>query len=336
MAQEEIGADVAGGGELVLALAAGMPAERMVMHGNAKTGAELKMAIEAGVGTIVVDNHDELDRLERLVTGTQHVLIRVLPGVETDTHESMATGQHGSKFGLPFDQARVAIDRINASDRLVLDGLHVHIGSQILATAPFGQAVAAISELGEFPVYDLGGGLGQRYTYSEHPPTPEEWAQTLTDAARQHLPAGAQLIIEPGRSMVASAGLTLYTVVSVKHGSPTFVAVDGGMADNMDVATTGQRYEATIVDRLGGDGLVELVGRQCESGDRIVSGVALNDPRPDDVIAVPVTGAYSYTLANNYNGALRAPVVLCREGNATMVVRRETYPELMSRDVRSN
>jgi diaminopimelate decarboxylase len=334
MAQEEIGADVAGAGELVVALAAGMPPERIVMHGNAKTSAELQMAVEHGVGTIVIDNHDDIDRLERIVTSSQHVLIRVLPGVETETHESMATGQHGSKFGLPFDQARIAIDRLAASDKLVLDGLHVHIGSQILATAPFGQAVQAVSELGEFPVYDLGGGLGERYTYSEHPPTPEDWAQTLTDAARRHLPTGAQLIIEPGRSMVASSGLTLYTVVSVKHGTPTFVAVDGGMADNMDVATTGQRYEAAIVDRVGGGELVELVGRQCESGDRIVSGVALNRPRPDDVIGVPVTGAYSYTLANNYNGALRAPVVLCKDGDARMVVRRETYPELMSRDVR--
>jgi diaminopimelate decarboxylase len=330
-AGEGLGFDVAGGGELVVALAAGADPATIVLHGNAKTDDELRMALDAGVGTVVIDNHDDIDRLERLAPDGQHVLIRFLPDVRPDTHEAMATGQVGSKFGLPREQAQVAIARLRASDRLVLDGLHVHIGSQILDTEPFVAAVAAVAELGEFDVYDLGGGIGARYTYAERPPTPEAWFDALADAARRYLPAGARLMVEPGRRLVARSGVTVYRVITVKRGEPTFVAVDGGMGDNLDVALYGQRFEATVVDRVGGGASVELVGRHCESGDRLVSGVRLRDPRPGDLIAMPVTGAYCYTMANNYNGALRPPVVFCADGDARLVVRRETYTDLLAR-----
>ncbi len=333
LASEGLGIDVAGGGELAVALAAGVKGADIVMHGNAKTEAELRMALDAGVGTIVVDNHDDIDRLEALVTGRQHVLVRVLPDVAPDTHAAISTGAAGSKFGLPLAEARRAIARLRASRRLVLDGVHVHIGSQILQTEPFAEAVARLGELGEFDTYDLGGGLGVSYTGDESPPDPDEWVGALADAAKHHLPAGARILIEPGRSMVARAGVTVYRVVTVKHGAPTFVAVDGGMGDNLEVALYGQRFAATIDGRTGAGDPVELVGRHCESGDRLIAGVALPDPAPGDLIVVPVTGAYCFTMANNYNGALRPPVVFCRDGDARTVVRRETYADLLARNV---
>lgn len=332
MAEEGIGVDVAGPGELAMALAGGVDPARIVMHGNAKTTAELRRAVDAGVGLIVIDNTDDIDRLEDIGAAGQPVLIRVLPGVRPDTYDAVATGQAGSKFGLPLPAARAAIGRLRGG-KLRLDGLHLHIGSQILSAEPYTRAVEAVAGLGEFSTYNLGGGLGVRYTYPDAPPSPEEWTGALGAAARRSLPPGAQLLIEPGRSLVAPFGVTVYQVVSVKGDDPRFVAVDGGMADNMEVALYGQRFEATLTSRVGGGGPVELVGRHCESGDRLISGVPLREPRPGDLLAMPVTGAYCGTMANNYNGALRPPVVFVRDGQARLVVRRETLGDLMSRDV---
>jgi diaminopimelate decarboxylase len=335
MAAEGIGVDVAGGGELVMALAGGVDPASIVMHGNAKTTAELAMATEAGVGLIVIDNLDDIDKLEALPRKTrQPVLIRVIPDVKPDTYEAVATGQAGSKFGLPIPAARAAIDRVRRSGTLRLDGLHAHIGSQIMSAEPFAREVEALAALGEFGVYNLGGGLGVRYTYADRPPTPEQWIGALTDAAKSHLPPQAQLIIEPGRSLVAPFGVTVYRVISTKGEDPRFVAVDGGMADNMEVALYGQRFEATVTGRVGGGAAVELVGRHCESGDRLISGVPLQDPRPGDLVAVAVTGAYCYSLTSNYNGARRPPVVFCQAGRPSLKVRRETYDDLLARDVR--
>ena len=333
MAAEGLGVDVAGAGELTMALASGVPAADIVQHGNAKSDFELSMAVDAGVGTIVVDNFDDIDRLERLVTGEQGVLVRLIPGIRAETHAAIATGHEGSKFGLSPADARKAVDRLRSSDRLRLDGVHVHVGSQILDTEPLARAAKAAAALGDFDVYDLGGGLGARYTYTEHPPTVADYVGALTDAARVHLPSGARILIEPGRSMVARSGITLYRVVTVKPGDPTFVAVDGGMADNLEVSLYGQRFEATIANRVGGGQLVDLVGRHCESGDRLIAGVPLDDPKVGDLVAVPVTGAYCMTMANNYNGALRPPVVFCGGGSARAVLRRETYEDLMRRDL---
>ena len=333
MAAEGIGVDVAGAGELVMALAGGVDPARIVMHGNAKTTAELQMAVDAGVGLVVIDNTDDIDRLEGMVRSEQPVLIRVIPGVWPDTHEAVATGQLGSKFGLPIPAAREAIARLRHSSKLRLDGLHMHIGSQILSAEPYAQAIEVIAGLGEFATYNLGGGLGVRYAYDDHPPSPEDWIEALANAARRHLPPDAQIIIEPGRSLIAPFGVTLYRVISVKGDGPRFVAVDGGMADNMEVALYGQRFEATVAGRVGGGAPVELVGRHCESGDRLISGAVLRDPRPGDLIAVAVTGAYCYSLASNYNGAMRLPVVFCHDGTSRLVVRRETHADFLSRDV---
>jgi diaminopimelate decarboxylase len=277
----------------------------------------------------VIDNLDDVDRLERLAEGEQGVLVRVIPGLRPDTHAAVATGQDDSKFGLAPAAARAAIERLRASDRLRLDGLHVHIGSQILDAEPFGRAVEALAAFGEFAVYDLGGGLGARYTYADRPPSVAEYLDVLVGAAREHLPAGARLVVEPGRSLVARAGVTLYRVVTVKRGARTFVAVDGGMADNLEVSLYGQRFEATVADRVGGGEPVDLVGRHCESGDVLSAGVALREPR-GDVVAVPATGAYCFTMRNGYNGALRPPVVF---GEARLVVRRERYDDLLRLDV---
>lgn len=333
LGQEGLGIDVAGGGELVMALAAGIDPSKILVHGNAKTDDELEMAVKAGVGTIVIDNFDDIDRLERIVKGEQAVLVRIIPGVLPDTHLANATGQDDSKFGLSISDARVAIERLKASKKLRLDGLHLHLGSQIMSTQPFIQSIEAIASLGEFSVYDLGGGLGVRYTYKDSPPSIEEYLDALIDTARKYLPSTAKILIEPGRSMVADAAVTLYRVVTIKRSLRTFVAIDGGMADNLEVSLYGQRFEATVANRVGGGELYSLVGRHCESGDILIDGVRLQDPKIGDIIAVPVTGAYCLTMANNYNGARRPPVVFCLDGLARAVVRRETYEDLLSRDL---
>lgn len=333
LGEEGLSIDVAGGGELVMALAAGVKPSKILMHGNAKTEDEIEMAVKAGVGTIVIDNFDDIDRLERIVKGEQAVLVRIIPGILPETHLANATGQDDSKFGLSISSAKIAIERLKASDKLRLDGLHLHLGSQIMSTAPFIQSIEAIASLGEFSVYDLGGGLGVRYTYKDSPPSIEEYLDALIDTARNYLPSTAKILIEPGRSMVAETAVTLYRVVTIKRSARTFVAIDGGMADNLEVSLYGQRFEATVANRVGGGDLYALVGRHCESGDILIDGVRLQDPAVGDIIAVPVTGAYCLSMANNYNGARRPPVVFCRDGQARAVVRRETYDDLLARDI---
>jgi diaminopimelate decarboxylase len=213
-----------------------------------------------------------------------------------------------------------------------MDGLHTHVGSQVLVADELAAAVAPLAAVGEYPVYDLGGGLGCRYTYADHPPSLEEYLDVIVNAAREHLPSAARILIEPGRSMVAPSAVTVYRVTTVKHGPKTFVAVDGGMGDNLEVALVGQRFEASIVNRVGGGQTVTVVGRHCESGDVISDGVQLREPRVGDLLAVPVTGAYCYTMSNNYNGARRIPVVFADGGDARLVVRRETWDDLLTRD----
>ncbi len=337
MVEEGLGLDVAGGGEIITAMRAGIDPELIVLHGNAKTAEEIAMAVGYDLGLVVVDNADDVDRLEAAVPDgrVQDVLVRVIPGVVADTHAHVLTGHEGSKFGLaPPDAARL-IKRIEGSPRLRMKGLHVHVGSQILDVEPFADSVEPVARLGEFEVYDLGGGLGARYTWADEVPTVGDYLDALVGAAWQHLPSQAELIIEPGRSMVASAATTLYRVTTVKRGAITFVAVDGGMSDNLEVALFDQRFEAGIVGRFDGPGQeqVTVVGRHCESGDILVDGVPLSRPAVGDLLAVPATGAYCHTMANNYNGTRRIPVVFARDGRARLVVRRETWDDLLARDV---
>jgi diaminopimelate decarboxylase len=335
MVQEGLHLDVAGGGEILTALKAGANPERLVLHGNAKSDEELVMAIANGVGLIVVDNFDDIDRLERLVPRghMQPCLVRVIPGVEAATHASQATGHAGSKFGLLPDDAREAIARIERSAKMRLDGVHTHVGSQLLNVEQLAAAVEPIAKLGTFKVYDLGGGLGVRYTYDERPPTLDDYADAMVTQAKALLPEGARIIVEPGRSMVANGACTVYRVTTIKRGVVVHVAVDGGMGDNLEVSLTGQRFEATIANRVGGGETVSVVGRHCESGDQLVDGVPLRDPAVGDLLAVPVTGAYCYTMSNQYNGARRVPVIFARNGYPRLVVRRDTWDDLLIRDV---
>jgi diaminopimelate decarboxylase len=330
--EEGLGCDVASGGELHLALRAGFDPARIVLHGNAKSEAELRAALAAGVGHIVVDSLSELDRLERLVTDRRRVMLRVTPGVRGRTHAFISTGQADSKFGFSLDDARTAIARLRDHERLHLAGLHMHIGSQILELEPFRAAVEAIASLGEFEVYNLGGGLGVKYT-TEQPPSLEDYAATKVDAVREVFGDGRTVFDEPGRSLTANSTVTLYGVESIKHNVRTWVAVDGGMSDNLRPMLYGARYEAQIVDRFGGSTPCRLAGKHCESSDVLIDEVLLDDPRVGDVIVTPATGAYGYAMANNYNGVPRPPVVFASGGDARLVVRRETVEDLVARDV---
>ena len=335
MVAEGLHLDVAGGGEILTALKAGADPGRLLLHGNAKTDEEITMAMQSGIGLVVIDNFDDIDRLEHLVPAgrQQQCLVRVIPGVQAATHASQATGHLRSKFGLLPEDARAAINRIGRSPKLEIQGLHTHVGSQLLDVDQLAAAVAPIARLGAFDTYDLGGGLGVRYTYSEQAPTLDDYAEAMVAQARALLPGDSRLIVEPGRSMVARNACTVYRVTTVKRGEVVHVAVDGGMADNLEVSLTGQRFEATLVGRVGGGETVTVVGRHCESGDELVDGVAMRDPAVGDLLAVPVTGAYCYTMSNQYNGARRVPVVFVADGRAKLVVRRDTWADLVVRDV---
>jgi diaminopimelate decarboxylase len=340
LADEGLACDVASGGELALALSAGFDARRTYMHGNAKSEGELREALAAGVGHIVLDSHHEIERLAAIAAETdpptrQDVLIRVTPGVSGDTHHAISTGQADSKFGFSLAQAREAIAALDGHRGLNLQGLHFHIGSQLFELEPFRAAIRAIASLGEFPVYNLGGGLAAAYTPDQQPPSPERWVETIVDAVHAELGPGKRLLLEPGRALVANSTVTLYTVQTIKRNVSTWVAVDGGMSDNLRPMMYGARYDAVIADRplAPGDTVCHVAGKHCESGDVIVRDAHLPDPAPGDVVVTPVTGAYGYAMANNYNGVPRPPVVFVREGEARVVVRRETYADLMSRDV---
>ncbi|WP_025156736.1 diaminopimelate decarboxylase [Leifsonia aquatica] len=337
MVEEGLGLDVAGGGEILSALRAGVDPALMVLHGNAKTTEELRIAVEAGIGLVVVDNADDVDRLEQLVApgSVQGVLVRIVPDVVSSTHPAVQTGQVGSKFGLTAAAARVLIARIEASPLLEMRGVHAHVGSQIMDPAELAAAVAPLAALGAFPVYDLGGGLGTRYTNADRPASVDEYVAALLAAADEHLPADAEVIIEPGRSMVNASAFTLYTVTTVKRDARTFVAVDGGMGDNLEVALFQQRFEAVLAGRLHDADAEEVVvvGRHCESGDVLIDPLTLPAARVGDLLAVPATGAYTHTMANNYNGYRRPPVIFVRDGSARAVIRRETWDDLFDRDV---
>jgi diaminopimelate decarboxylase len=333
-AQEGLSCDVASGGELHLALRAGFDPARIYLHGNAKSEAELRMAVQAAVGCIVLDNADDVDKLARIVEpGTrQRVLLRVTPGVEADTHAKILTGHAESKFGMTPDRARALA--LDPPAHLEVLGLHLHIGSQLFDLAPYREAVAAIAGLVDLPVYNLGGGMATAYTGADRPPGADASVAAIVGAAHSLLGAGKTLVIEPGRALVANAGLTLYTIESVKG---PFVAVDGGMSDNLRPMLYDAVYEAEIADRFTSgpdDGSpFAVVGKHCESGDVLVRATRLRDPRPGDVLVTPVTGAYGHAMANNYNGVPRPPVIFCAGGEARVVVRRETYEDLHARDV---
>ena len=337
LAAAGLGCDVVGAGELRLALAAGADPATIVMHGNAKSDEDIQAALDARIGYIVVDGFDDIDRIERLAQRRTPVLLRVSPGVESvagATHAALATGGKQSKFGVPVEQVPEAIGRMRRIRTVDLRGLHMHIGSQIVGIDQFEAAVDALSSLERFEVYDLGGGLGVRYVPEDVAPSVDGYAERLVRAAHKHLGEDIELLVEPGRSMVARAGLTLYRVVTVKRAGRLYVAVDGGMGDNLEHSLYGQRFAPLVVGRWNAEPVMaDPVGRHCESGDVITPDVPLADPRIGDLVVVPSTGAYCFTMANNYNAALRPPVIYCASGAARVGVRRETFDDLLAREI---
>src|SRR3954468_478932 len=333
LAEEGLGCDVASAGELAIALAAGFDPEHILLHGNAKSDRDIGDALAAGVGVIVIDGPDDVDRLERFAPERQRVLLRVNPAVPGVTHAAMDTGSPEAKFGVAVDDAPALLERIASVGSLELLGLHVHIGSQLLDLDGFGRAAAAIAALGRFGTYDLGGGLGIAYRPQDAAPSVADYAAATVEALHTHLDPGARLIVEPGRSVVGRSMVTLYSVVTVKRGVVTHVAVDGGMGDNLEPMLYGQRFAPFVLDADRAGETCELVGHHCESGDVHERGVELATPRVGDHVVVPVTGAYCYSLSNNYNGARRPPVVICRDGDARLAVRRETMDDLLARYV---
>lgn len=336
--------DVATGGELFVALNAGVPADRCVLHGNNKSTEELRLAMDAGVRHIVVDSFDELARIESLVAAglpVPRVQLRITPGVYVHTHEYISTGQDDSKFGFNLgngDAAR-AIEFARSS-KMDFVGVHCHIGSNVFAVENFTHAARLMVDLANdvgAEEVTFGGGLGVAYVGEERAPTITEWSRHLLDAA-SGLRRATKVFVEPGRSIVASAAITVYTVGTIKDipGVRTYVSVDGGMSDNPRPVLYGSGYEAFVPTRANAERMktVRIVGKHCESGDILISETQVPaDLVVGDLLATPVTGAYGHSMGSNYNKVTRPPVVFARAGDARLVVRRETYEDLVRADV---
>ena len=355
--------DVSTGGELHVALTAGVPADRLVLHGNNKSTEELAAALAVGVGRIVVDSFDEIDRIEELVAGPlavggseyaesavrwrPKVLARITPGVEVHTHEFVRTGQEDSKFGfgLASGAAARAVERLVSLDQagvVEFVGIHAHLGSQVFALEPFAQAIDVLAEFFaplDLPELVVGGGLGVAYVNGEEAPPMAQWAGSVRRACRKAgIPDGVRVSAEPGRSVVAAAGVTLYRVGTIKDvpGHRTYVSVDGGMSDNPRPVLYGSGYEAFLPRHADAERPlpIRLVGKHCETGDVVVAeGFVPDDLIVGDVVCTPVTGAYGHSMASNYNKVPRPAVVFVADGEARLVVRRESLDDLVRLDV---
>jgi diaminopimelate decarboxylase len=343
-AGEGLGADVSTHGELAFALRAGVPGDQIVVHGNNKSDEELRAAADADVAFVVLDALDEVDRAA--AAGVRRVLVRATPGIDAETHDAIKTAHHGSKFGLPPEQTLEAIERGRASG-LEVAGLHVHIGSQLLELGAArmtvdwlaGFAAECRAQLEWTPeVVDLGGGLGIQYVEGEPAPSVGHFVETLIARVERawelhDLPL-PQLVLEPGRSLIGRAGLTLYRVGTVKRASEatTYVAIDGGMSDNPRPQLYGARYSALLANRAEEPvtGAFCVCGKHCESGDVLIERVELPEPRRGDVLAVPATGAYTLGMGSNYNSVPRPAAVLVADGDARLIRRRETIDDLLA------
>ncbi len=338
--EEGLCVDVATGGELDLVLRAGVSPQRVIVHGNNKSDEEVARAVQLGVHRFIVDSFYDVERLAALASSERPVncLVRVTPGVEAHTHEFVRTGQADSKFGLSVanGDARRAIDELRTLAGIRVHGVHAHIGSQIFGLEGFAETIAILADFTRDDDFDelcVGGGLGVAYVEGESAPSITEWAREVRAAlGASALPAATRLLAEPGRAIVAQAALTLYTVGAVKKvPQRTYLAVDGGMSDNPRPVLYGSGYEAFDVARPRAPRLqgVRLVGKHCESGDVIIDEAWLSDATTTgDLIATPVTGAYGYSMASNYNRAARPAVVFVRDGDARVVLRRETFDDL--------
>jgi diaminopimelate decarboxylase len=336
--------DVATGGELYVALAAGVPASSCVLHGNNKSDEELRTALEAGVRHIVVDSFDEIERIENLVSSglsVPRVQLRITPGVHVHTHEYVSTGQDDSKFGFNLNNgdAHRAVERVRGSAAMELVGIHCHIGSNVVDVDNFEDAWKVMVDLFlplELPEITMGGGLGVAYTTGDTAPSMQQWASVLSRVTLR-LPHNTKVYVEPGRSIVASAGVTAYSVGTVKDidGIRRYVSVDGGMSDNPRPMMYGSEYE--VFDsknmRAPRTSSARIVGKHCESGDILILDAQVNpDIAVGDVLAMPVTGAYGYSMASNYNKVPRPAVVFVQQGTSRLVVRRESLEDLVRLD----
>ncbi|MGH8873255.1 MAG: diaminopimelate decarboxylase [Acidimicrobiia bacterium] len=337
--------DVATGGEIHIALASGVPADRLVFHGNNKSANELSQALDAGVGRIVIDSLVEMDRIEALVdrgASPPAVLVRVNPGVEAHTHEFLRTGATDSKFGITIEdgEAARAVERARSSSAMELIGIHAHVGSQVFDVSSFEKAIEVIAAFAAplaVEELSIGGGLGVAYVEGEEAPSLSEWGKAIADAAAG---AGieARIMAEPGRAIVAQGAITLYTVGTIKEipGVRTYVSVDGGMSDNPRPVLYGSGYEVFAPRATGADRTrpIRLVGKHCESGDVLAWNARVpEDLVVGDLLATPVTGAYGHSMGSNYNMVRRPAVVFIRDGGARLVVRRETHDDLLIRDM---
>lgn len=354
-AEEGMGIDCVSGGELYTAKRAGFPAERIYFHGNNKTDRDIRDAMDMGVGTFVVDNRDELIALSEEAQRrgkTQRILLRITPGIDPHTHRAIMTGNVDSKFGnaIVTGQAMAIVKEAIALEGIDLAGLHCHIGSQIFDIDPFADAasimirfIAAIKEECGFEIRELnlGGGLGVRYTEYDrtidYAAAIRDIAAVVTGYAKEHGITMPRVILEPGRSLVAAAGITLYTVGSVKEipGFKNYISVDGGMPDNPRYALYQSTYTALIANRANEarDYRATLAGRCCESGDLLGEDMEIQHAKRGDILAVLVTGAYNYSMASNYNRLPRPPVILVKNGQARVTVRRESYEDLVRNDL---
>jgi diaminopimelate decarboxylase len=345
MNEEGLLLDVATGGELFVALNAGVPASRCVMHGNNKSEDELRTAMSAGLRHIVIDSFDEIERIEQLHAEglpAPRVQLRITPGLHVETHAYVSTGQDDSKFGFNLNNgdAHRAVERARSSQAMDLVGIHCHIGSNVVTVANFEDAWRVMVELFvplALPEITLGGGLGVAYTADDTAPTMQQWADVLKRATSA-LPAGIAVYVEPGRSIVASAAITVYSVGTVKpiDGIRTYVSVDGGMSDNPRPMMYGSVYEAFDPQRVTAPrtARARIVGKHCESGDILILDAPIaENVEVGDLLATPVTGAYGYTMASNYNKVPRPAIVFVANGVARLVTRRETLDDLIRLDV---
>jgi len=351
LAQENMSLDVASGGELFIALKTWFPPEHIYMHGNANSRDELQRAVRSQIGYIVADSLDELSVANELAgeqSRKQPVLLRITPGIEVHTHDFIQTGKQASKFGFCLAEGRAgeAVSHALGYSNLKLVGFHSHIGSQIFSMEPYRKAIGLLADFMDLchkkydfncSILDVGGGLGATYTAEDSPASVDELAEVIvgslrTEMSRVNLPV-PRIVVEPGRSIVANAGLTAYTIQAIKTipSVKTYVAVDGGMSDNLRPMLYQARYEALIADRPEAVPTMtaDVAGKHCESGDILVKEARLPDPRPGDVLVTPATGAYGYSMSSNYNGQTRPAVLFVKDGAAQVIIKRETYEDLV-------
>ena len=338
--------DVASGGELHVAMSAGVPASACTLHGNNKSTDELRQAIEAGVKHVIVDSFDEMDRIDTIIREyagpIPDVVLRITPGVSAHTHEFISTGQNDSKFGFNLENgdAHRAVDRARRSTSMNLVGVHCHIGSNVFEASSFAKAAEVMVDFArplDLPELVLGGGLGVAYVEGEEAPSITQWGNVLLDAC-ESMGVTSRVSVEPGRAIVAAAAMTIYTVGTVKDipGVRTYISVDGGMSDNPRPVLYGSGYESFLPRAVDAsrDLTTRLVGKHCESGDVLAFAAQLpSDVAVGDLLAMPVTGAYGQSMGSNYNKIRRPPVVFCANGDARLVVRRETFDDLLATDV---